>query len=112
MCAACALVIVRARARTHAQIISQDVDTALANHNISGITLWHFFDFKTADSTENNTHCEYIPNVYPPTCAYIDVSNGRPGGENHKGVIDFWRREKPAYDVVAAKYNATKKTSN
>ena len=26
------------------EIISQDVDVALANSNISGITLWHFFD--------------------------------------------------------------------
>jgi beta-glucuronidase len=91
------------------EIISQDVDTALSNSNISGITLWHFFDFKTNDATENNTHCEYEPNIYPPTCAYIDVNNGRPGGENHKGVIGFWRRAKPAYNVVAAKYNASKR---
>lgn len=90
------------------QIIIEDVETALANDNVSGITLWHFFDFKTNDATENNTHCDYIPDVYPPTCAYINVSSGRPGGENHKGVIDFWRREKPAYQAVAAKYNATK----
>ena len=71
----------------------------------TGLTLWHFFDFKTQDGDENNTHCEYEPNVYPPTCAYIDVHNGRPGGVNHKGVLGFWRREKPSYNVVAAMYN-------
>jgi hypothetical protein len=70
---------------------------------------WHFFDFKVNDAEENNTHCDYLPGVYPPTCGYINMSSGRPGGENHKGVIDFWRREKPSYQIVAAKYNATKK---
>lgn len=89
------------------EIISQDVDVALANNNISGITLWHFFDFKVDDHQENNTHCEYIPDMYPPNCSYIEI-NGRPGGVNHKGVLDFWRRPKPAYQIVAAKYNGTK----
>ena len=90
------------------QVIAEDVDTALSNPNISGITLWHFFDFKVADAYENNTHCDFVPDEYPPTCAYINVSSNRPGGANHKGVVDFWRREKPVFDVVAAKYNATK----
>lgn len=89
------------------EIISKDVDVALANGNISGITLWHFFDFKVNDANENNTHCEYIDHLYPPVCAYIKI-DGRPGGINHKGVIDFWRRPKPAYKIVATKYNATK----
>lgn len=92
------------------KIIGEDVDVAIQNSNISGITLWHFFDFKTHDNTENNTYCEYIPDVYPPTCAYINASapSGRPGGLNHKGVIDFWRRKKPIYDIVAAKYKAVR----
>lgn len=92
------------------KIIEEDVDVALDNDYISGITLWHFFDFKTHDNTENNTHCQYIPNAYPPTCAFINVSQGiwRPGGLNHKGVLDFWRRKKPIYDIVAAKYNASR----
>jgi hypothetical protein len=34
---------------------------------------------------------------------YIEI-NGRPGGENHKGSVDFWRREKPAFTQTAAKY--------
>lgn len=92
------------------EIIAQDVDVAIGNDNISGITLWHFFDFKVNDAQENNTHCEYIPDMYPPNCSYIEI-NGRPGGINHKGVIDFWRRPKPAFQMVAAKYNATKQAS-
>ena len=72
------------------------------------------FDFKTFDNTENNTHCDYVPNVYPPICAYINVSSAisRPGGLNHKGVVDFWRRKKPSYDIVASKYNATRNVTN
>ena len=52
---------------------------------------------------ENNTHCEYdhpppttfaeLASVGPPNCTYILI-NGRPSGENHKGSLDFWRREK------------------
>ena len=97
------------------QVIAEDVDVALANTNISGISLWHFFDFKVDDKWENNTYCDYLPNVDPPTCGYIyaNVSQrgGRPGGANHKGSLDFWRRKKPIFDIVSAKYNATKQTS-
>jgi hypothetical protein len=32
------------------------------------------FQFKTNDATENNTHCEYIPDVYPPTCVVFFFS--------------------------------------
>ena len=62
---------------------------------------------------ENNTHCVYdhappttfeeLARVGPPNCTYIEI-NGRPGGENHKGSLDFWRREKPAFRIVAEKY--------
>ena len=45
------------------EIIGRDVDVALANEHISGLTLWHFFDFKTDDSTENNTACEYTQDL-------------------------------------------------
>lgn len=94
------------------EIIAKDVDVAIGNDNISGITLWHFMDFKTFDDTENNTHCDYIPERYPPLCAYINASKGvkRPGGLNHKGSLDFWRRKKPIFDIVASKYNKTKRT--
>jgi len=96
------------------EIIRQDVENAIYNTNISGIALWHFFDFKVDDQWENNTHCDYLPNVVPPTCGYIHVNtstpSGRPGGMNHKGVLDFFRRPKPAYTMVAERYaNVTKK---
>jgi beta-glucuronidase len=90
------------------KVITKGVDTAIANPNISGICLWHFFDFKVDDKWENNTHCDYLPYVEPPTCGYINVSTtsvgGRPGGLNHKGAFDFYRRPKPVFSIVAAKF--------
>lgn len=85
-------------------ILLQDVDAAIENANISGVALWHFFDFKVDDKWENNTHCDYLPGVEPLTCGYIDVSNFRPGGANHKGSVDFFRRPKPAFPLIASKY--------
>jgi beta-glucuronidase len=110
------------------EIIDGDVDVALGNPNISGIALWHFYDFKVdncghswpcpakhspAGGQENHTHCEYDhppPTTFaeldaegPPNCTYIEINN-RPGGENHKGSVDFWRREKPAFVSAAAKF--------
>ena len=98
------------------KIISQDVETAIENANISGIALWHFFDFKVDDEWENNTHCDYVPGVHPLTCGYIEVDtsnlSGRPGGANHKGSVDFFRRPKPIFSIVASKYkNVTTNTS-
>lgn len=107
------------------EIIGGDVDVALANEHISAIALWHFYDFKVDNcgstwpcpwgGQENNTHCTYdheppttfeeLASKGPPNCTYIEI-NGRPGGENHKGSLDFWRREKPAFKLVAAKYKA------
>jgi len=93
--------------RLQADIISQDVDIALNHSGISGVTLWHWSDFKANDNdTRSCGRCNYVPGVEPPTCGYINVDCNRPGGENHKGVVDFWRREKEAYHTVSAKYNA------
>jgi len=89
-------------------VIAEDVAEAIENNNISGITLWHWTDFKGNDGAQRDGPCDYVEGVYPPICAFIDVTQNRPGGENHKGVLDFWRREKPAFDAVAAQYNATK----
>ena len=56
--------------------------------------------------------CEYLPGVTPPTCGYISTSpcgeqkRVRPGGINHKGVVDFWRRKKDSYTLVSAKFHA------
>lgn len=105
------------------EVIGNDVDVALANDFISGIALWHFYDFKVDNcgarwpcpwgGQENSTHCEYdhappttfeeLKSKGPPNCTYIKV-NARPGGENHKGSLDFWRRPKPAFAMVAAKF--------
>jgi len=41
------------------------------------------------------------------TICSTSVVNGRPGGENHKGELDFWRRTKPAFTVVAKMYYAS-----
>jgi len=84
--------------------ITQGVEIAIKNSNISGIALWHFFDFKVDDKWENKTHCDYLPGVEPLTCGYIDMGNERPGGANHKGAVDFFRRPKPAFSVVASKF--------
>merc|ERR1712070_1169785 len=105
------------------EIISSDVQVAIVNANISGISLWHFYDFKVDNcgahwpckggGQENNTHCDYnhsppttfeeLASKGPPNCTSIIVNN-RPGGENHKGTLDFWRRPKPVFTVVADKY--------
>mmetsp|Transcript_97079 Transcript_97079/g.301990 ORF Transcript_97079/g.301990 Transcript_97079/m.301990 type:complete len:531 (-) Transcript_97079:189-1781(-) len=94
--------------RYQAEVIARDVDVALGNGNISGLALWHFFDFKANDQdTARCGPCRYLPGVEPPTCGRVDVRCSRPGGLNHKGVVDLWRRKKEAYDVVAARYNAS-----
>ena len=95
------------------EVLAGDVDVALAHAHISGIALWHFFDFKTDDETQMCGPCEYIAEVTPPTYGHIvtdpcgDSQRVRPGGTNHKGVVDFWRRKKEAYALVAAKFNAS-----
>ena len=93
-------------------VLANDVDVALAHDYISGLALWHFFDFKTDDETQLCGPCEYLPGVTPPTCGYISTSpcgeqkRVRPGGINHKGVVDFWRRKKDSYTLVSAKFHA------
>eukprot|EP00980_Cylindrotheca_fusiformis_P000474 scaffold119_cov131-Cylindrotheca_fusiformis.AAC.4 len=88
------------------QVLSEDVEVALSNPNISGVALWHFFDFKVNDAFENNTHCDFVePSVYPPKCAYINATSRRPGGKNHKGVVDFWRRKKPSFEEVSKRFS-------
>lgn len=92
------------------EVLVQDVEVSMANDKVSGVTLWHFFDFKVDDNKCGP--CDYQPGVLPPTCSYINISSasgcGRPGGENHKGVVDAWRRPKEGYGVVGRLYNASK----
>ena len=76
------------------EVLLRDVDVALADAHISGVALWHFFDFKTDDETQACGPCEYLPGVTPPTCAHISIEHCgesaswpgpvRPGGTNHK----------------------------
>jgi len=40
----------------------------------------------------------------PLVCKYIDVDCHRPGGENHKGLVDFWRRPKESFYVAKTFY--------
>jgi len=80
---------------------------------VTGITLWQFNDIKADDSdTRDCGQCDYLPhgNLSTPwTCAYIDVKCGRPGGEDHKGAVDFWRRKKESYAVVSNIYGGGRK---
>ena len=86
-------------------MLARDVDAALGGASISGLTLWHFFDFKGDDAAQKQCGpCDYLEGVSPPTCGHISSSCWRPGGENHKGSLDFWRREKPAFTQTAASY--------
>ena len=97
------------------------MDAALGNAHLSGITLFQFFDIKVGDDkTRRCPPCDYLSGVEPPTCGYIHAGPyddypwehacGRPGGLNHKGVLDPWRRKKEAYYVVATKFNSSKNT--
>ena len=65
------------------EIIGRDVDVALANEHVSGLTLWHFFDFKVnncqldagsgaavCSGVENNTHCAYD---HPPPTTFKEL---------------------------------------
>ena len=155
-------------------VIGEDVDVALANDRISGISLWHFYDFKVdncgstwpchgrpgqerAAPSAHKTHL--VTRVFvsmadfrrrtaptaPTTTRRPPPSRSSAGsarqtappsrqpsgpevqtaracspflllvhrllfclGTNHKGVLDFWRRPKPAFAMVAAKYRAAR----
>ena len=71
--------------------------------------MWQFNDIKAnTQDTALCGSCDYLP--HPPTladpwtCAYINVSCGRPGGENHKGQVDFWRRTKASFEALQSVY--------
>ena len=96
-----------------AEIVTRDAQFAVDNDDVSGITLWQFSDIKADDdSTRSCGQCKYLPHSQslsvPWDCGYIDVSCGRPGGENHKGIVDFWRRQKMDFPLVAGIYAGAK----
>ena len=68
---------------------------------------------------ESCGQCVYAPNdgnlTKPWDCLFVNVlcgggasclnkPCGRPAGLNHKGAVDFWRREKLSYATVGALY--------
>ena len=92
----------------------------LGDDSVTGLSLWLLCDFKVDD--ESCGQCVY-ENTFggnltvPWDCAYINVECGggascltrpcgRPGGLNHKGAVDAWRRKKLSYDAVGALYGA------
>uniref|UniRef100_A0A7S4NS90 Mannan endo-1,4-beta-mannosidase n=2 Tax=Paramoeba aestuarina TaxID=180227 RepID=A0A7S4NS90_9EUKA len=92
-------------------LVMNDAAFGKASDLVSGLSLWQFCDTKADDSdTKSCGSCVYNQSTSPgyPTnmtlpwnCAYIDVTCQRPGGENHKGIVDAWRRTKRAFDVVS-----------
>ncbi len=96
-------------------VVTTDASFLLNQSHVSGLTIWQFCDIKANDaSTEQCGQCDYAPTGGYPTgnlsipwdCAYISASCGRPGGENHKGVVDMWRRKKAEFGPMAAIYAA------
>eukprot|EP00049_Salpingoeca_infusionum_P004894 m.85133 g.85133 ORF g.85133 m.85133 type:complete len:621 (+) comp12776_c0_seq3:137-1999(+) len=93
-----------------AELVKADVTVALESERLSGITVWQFNDIKANHGdTAKCGQCVYAP--HPPSlstpwnCSYIDASCSRPGGENHKGAVDFWRRPKEVFGVVQSLYS-------
>eukprot|EP01059_Diplonema_ambulator_P031384 TRINITY_DN5734_c0_g1_i1.p1 TRINITY_DN5734_c0_g1~~TRINITY_DN5734_c0_g1_i1.p1 ORF type:complete len:623 (+),score=162.68 TRINITY_DN5734_c0_g1_i1:629-2497(+) len=87
-------------------VIQADAEFAMNSSLVSSLTLWQFMDIKANDQdTVSCGQCDYLPGVTPPTCGYINVSCNRPGGENHKGTLDFWRRKKQVFTTVQKIYH-------
>jgi len=93
------------------QVLPNDVKAILGDERATGMTLWVFADFKGNDGAQSECGpCHYYPGTNNAT--YINVScdgkcglGCRPCGENHKGTVDFWRREKLAYSAVKTLYH-------
>ena len=85
-------------------LVSEDATVIGNRSRVSGLTLWQFSDIRVAQCPE----CDYLP--HPPSlttpwdCAAVNVSCGRPKGENNKGAVDWWRREKLSFAAVQAIY--------
>lgn len=93
-----------------ADVVGIESRFGVSEQYVSGITLWQFADIKANDGAQRDCgQCSYKP--HPPSlsvpwdCAYISVQCGRPGGENHKGQVDFWRRKKLAFRAVRKHFN-------
>eukprot|EP00050_Salpingoeca_kvevrii_P002588 m.197425 g.197425 ORF g.197425 m.197425 type:complete len:621 (+) comp10645_c0_seq1:1304-3166(+) len=91
------------------EVVQRDVEFAIGESRLSGLTLWQLTDIKV-DACSPCTYEPHPENLDVPwTCSFIDVTCHRPGGENHKGSVDFWRRKKQVFFTVQQLYkgNAT-----
>jgi len=92
-------------------VVTNDIDALLGLTRVSGMAVNFFADFKGNDHAQAECGpCNYYPSSDNAT--YINIAcDGncgyacRPCGENHKGVLDFWRREKLVYPVVKKLYS-------
>jgi len=92
-----------------AEVVQREAQFAVSTDSVSGVTIWQFADIKANDqATKQCGQCTYLP--HPPSlstpwdCGFISEKCGRPGGENHKGMVDFWRREKAVFPVLQKIY--------
>ena len=90
-------------------LVAADVMSALSLWPVvAGISLWQFSDIKADDGANQACKSCVYSTPYdastPMNCSVIEASCWRPGGENHKGLVDFWRREKLSFGVVATLY--------
>ena len=87
-----------------ADLVEKDVRAALSIPHVSGISLWQFMDIKADDgATKSCGSCVYAKPYNastPMDCAIISAHCWRPGGENHKGLVDLWRRPKRVFASV------------
>ena len=91
-----------------AALVANDAAAALPNPNISGISIWQFNDIKADDRAQSTcgpcTYSRPYDAAVPNDCAFINVSCWRPAGENHKGLVDLWRRPKASFAALRAAY--------
>ena len=86
--------------------------------DISGIALWQLMDIKVDAANTSINRLGGINNLLTYLLTYlliltyllkVDAANtsmNRPGGINNKGVLDRWRRPKPAAATVAGVFAA------
>lgn len=85
------------------EVLTADTSVAINNSWVSGVSIWILADFKSPDYIRCK-ECEYYPDSNPPVCAWINASDYRPGGLNHKGVVDYWRRYKTSFKTIQQFY--------
>ena len=86
-------------------LLKNDVETGLNSEYISGISVWQFADTKANDgNVKAYGNCDYYNGE--TICQFINVTHSkRPGSENHKGNVDYWRRYKMSFYTILQLYN-------